>query len=97
MLGICNFSVLDSCTRHCLYILCIVVGMIWKDKRRYRIKAVQMDNFSGLLGIRRINKFSNSQIRENDRIAKKVYIGKCAGNQAVGLPQKRWTGTMKNC
>ena len=29
--------------------------MLWKDKERFRIRAVQMDNFKGLLGIRRID------------------------------------------
>ena len=26
---------------------------------------------------------------DNDRIAKRVYAGKCAGNDSVGMPQKR--------
>ena len=69
-----------------------------------RIRAVQMDNLRGLLGIRRMNKVPNAQIRdlcgvtrgveeridegvlrwfchvkrmENDRIAKRVYVGVC--------------------
>ena len=29
--------------------------MIWNEKERFRIKAVQMENFRGLLGIRRMN------------------------------------------
>ena len=29
--------------------------MIWKEKERYRIRAVQMDNLRGLLGVRRID------------------------------------------
>ena len=35
-----------------------------------RIKAVQMDNFRGLLGIRRIDKMPNARIRELCRVAK---------------------------
>ena len=35
--------------------------MIWKEKE---INAAQMDNLKGLLGIRRVDKVSNSQIRE---------------------------------
>ena len=34
---------------------------------------------------------------ENDRIAKRVYIGKCAGSLSVGRPQKRWIVTLKDC
>ena len=34
---------------------------------------------------------------ENDRIAKRVYIGKCAGNPSVGRPRKRWIVTLKDC
>ena len=26
---------------------------------------------------------------ENDRIAKRVYVGECAGSRSVGRPQKR--------
>ena len=29
------------------------------------------------------------------RIAKKVYVGDCAGSHSLGRPQKRWTDTMK--
>ena len=38
--------------------------MIWKKKRRYRIRAVQIDNISSLLGIRRMDKVLNARIRE---------------------------------
>ena len=34
---------------------------------------------------------------ERDRIAKKVYVGECAGSRSVGRPQKRWTDTVKEC
>ena len=27
---------------------------------------------------------------ENNRIAKRVYIGECAGSRSVGMLQKRW-------
>ena len=30
--------------------------MLWKEKERSRIRAVQMDNLRGLLGIRKIDK-----------------------------------------
>ena len=38
--------------------------MLWKKKERFRIRAVQMDNIRGLLGIRRIDRFLNPQVRE---------------------------------
>ena len=37
--------------------------VLWKEKR-FRIRAVQMDNCRGLLGIRRMDKVLNTQIRE---------------------------------
>ena len=77
-----------------------------------RIRAVQMDNLKGLLGIRRMDKVPNARIRQfcgvtkgvdekidedllrcfghverrkNDRIAKRDYVGECAGNPSVGF------------
>ena len=32
---------------------------------------------------------------ERDRIAKRVYIGKCAGSRSVGRPRKKWIYTVK--
>ena len=37
--------------------------MIWKEKERSRIKAVQMNNFRGLPGIRRMDKVLSTRIR----------------------------------
>ena len=34
---------------------------------------------------------------ENERIANKVYVGKCAGSRSVGRPRKRWFDTVKDC
>ena len=34
---------------------------------------------------------------ENDRIAKRVYVGECAGGRLVGRPRKRWIDTVKEC
>ena len=75
-----------------------------------------MDNLRGLLGMRRIDKVPNAQIRqlyrmtkvvdkkidenglrwsdhmekiENDRIAKRFYVGECGGSRSVGRPRKR--------
>ena len=87
-------------------------------KERPWIRAVQMDNLRGLLGISRMYKFPNARIRElcgvtkglmkvfsdasakrmeNDRIANRVYVGKCGGSRSVGRPRKRWIDTVENC
>ena len=38
--------------------------MLWKEKEGSRFRAVQMDNFRGLLGIRRMERVPNARIRE---------------------------------
>ena len=43
--------------------------MLWKEER-YRIRAVQMDNLRGFLGIRRMNRVPNARIRELCRVKK---------------------------
>ena len=32
---------------------------------------------------------------ENDRIAKRIYVGECAGSLSVGRPRKRWIDTFE--
>ena len=34
---------------------------------------------------------------EIDKIAKRVYVGECAGSHSVGRQQKRWIDNMKDC
>ena len=34
---------------------------------------------------------------ENDRIAKRAYVGVCAGSCSLGRPRKRWIDTVKDC
>ena len=34
---------------------------------------------------------------ENDRIAKKVYVGECADSRSVGRSRKIWIDTVKDC
>ena len=34
---------------------------------------------------------------ENDRIAKRVYVGECSGSRSVGRSRKRWLDTVKDC
>ena len=38
--------------------------MLWKEKERSIVRAVQMDNLRGLLGIRRMDRIPNARIRE---------------------------------
>ena len=86
------------------------------------MRAVQIDNLRGLLGIRRMHKVPNARIRdvygvkrdlderidkevlqwfghvermERDRIAKRVYVGECAGSRSVGRSRKRWIDSVK--
>ena len=44
--------------------------VLWKEKERSRMKAVQMDNLRGLLGIRRMDRAPNAWIRELYRVMK---------------------------
>ena len=37
--------------------------MLWREKEKSRIRAVQRDNLRSLLGIRRMDKFLNAWIR----------------------------------
>ena len=60
MPGVCNLSVQES-----LLVPVPTNGsetMIWREKERPRIRAVQMDNIRGLLGIRRMYKVPNARI-----------------------------------
>ena len=41
--------------------------------------------------------FDHVERMENDRIAKIVYVGECAGSCSVGRPRKRWIGALKTC
>ena len=42
--------------------------MIWREKERPRIRAVQMDNLRDLLGTRRMDKVTNARIRQLCRV-----------------------------
>ena len=41
--------------------------------------------------------FSHVERMERDMIAKRVYIGECAGSHSVGRLQERWIDTVKEC
>ena len=45
-------------------------GMLWKEKERSRIRAVQMDHLRGLLYISRMYRVPNAGIRELCRVKK---------------------------
>ena len=45
---------------------------VWREKERSRIRAVQMDNLRGLLGIRRIERVSNTWIRDLCGVMKRL-------------------------
>ena len=119
MLGICSLSVLESCIKHLLAPVLMYCSetILWKQKERSRIRAVQVDNIRGLLGIRRMDRVPKARIRElcgvkkgldemiyegvlrwfghverveRDMIAKRIYVGECAGSRSVGRLQERW-------
>ena len=46
--------------------------IIWREKEKSRISSVQRDNLRGLLGIRRMDKGTNSRIRQLCRLTKVV-------------------------
>ena len=41
--------------------------------------------------------FSHMERMENDRTAKRVYIGECFGSRSVDRPRKRWIDTVREC
>ena len=51
-------------------LMCGSETVLWKEKERSRIRAVQMDNLRGLLGIKRMDMVTNAQIRELCRVKK---------------------------
>ena len=40
--------------------------------------------------------FYHIERMDNDKIAKRVYVGECAGSCSVCRPQKRWVDTVKD-
>ena len=53
-------------------------------------------------GSERINEgvirlFGHAERVEDDRFAKIVYVGECAGSRSVGRQRKRWTDIVKDC
>ena len=57
MLGICRLSVLVL--HETLLVPVLIYGsetMLWKEKERSKVRAIQMDNLRGLLSIRRMDR-----------------------------------------
>ena len=71
MLGICSLSVLVSYMKHylCLFFR-MAVRQCYGGRRRDLVRAVQMDKFRGLLGIRRMDRVLYTWIRELCRVKK---------------------------
>ena len=46
--------------------------MLWKEREKSRVRAVQMDNLRGLLVIRRMGRVQNARIRELCGVTKGV-------------------------
>ena len=40
--------------------------------------------------------FSDGLAMRSDRIAKRAYVGECAGSHSVGRTRKRWIDTVKD-
>ena len=74
MLGICSFE----CARVSHETLLVRVLMydsetiLWKEQERSRLRAVQMDNLRGLLGITRMDRVPSARIRELCRVRKGI-------------------------
>ena len=49
--------------------------MIWREKERSRIRSMQIDSLKGPLGIRRMDRRSNAQIRDMSEVTKEVMKG----------------------
>lgn len=62
--------------------------MVWKEKERSRIRAVQMDNLRGMLGIKRVDKIRNEKIKE-------VYGIKKGVNEVITENILRWYGHVR--
>ena len=63
--------------------------IIWREKERSRIWAVQMDNLTGLLGIRRIDTVHNARIRQLCGVTKRV-------NEKIDEDVLRWVGHVES-
>ena len=77
--------------------------MIWREKKRPRVRAVQMDNLRGLLGIRRLDRIPNKGgVRELCGVRKgldeRIHEGflQWRGWRGIVFPRK-WAGNHSVC
>ena len=71
---------------------------LWKEKKRSRVRTVQVNSLRGLLGIRRMDRFPNARIRELCRVKKgldeRIDEGFSSGSamwrgwRGIGLPRE---------
>ena len=52
--------------------------LIWREKERSRIRIVQMDNLRDLLGIKRMDRLPNAQIRDARNDGREWIDEKCS-------------------
>ena len=64
MLVVCSLSVRLLHEVLLVPVLLYSSATIWREKEGFRIKAVQIDNLRGLLGIRRMDRILNVQIKK---------------------------------
>ena len=70
--------------------------MLWKEKERSRVRAVEMDSLRGLLGNRRMDRVLNAWLRELCRVKKGLDerndegVLWWRGWRGVGLPRDCW-------
>ena len=69
--------------------------MIWKEKDSSRIRAIQMDNLRGLLGIGRMDKILNARIRELLRVTNGLV--KVFSDGSAMWKEWRMTGFLRGC
>ena len=48
----------------------MIETILWNEKERSRVRAVQMNNLRGLLSIRRMDRITNARIRESCGVKK---------------------------
>ena len=66
-------------------LMCGSTRILWKEKERSRVRAIQTDNIRQLLGINRIDKVPNARVRELCRVKKAV-------NERIDKDVLRWFG-----
>ena len=73
-------------------------------RRRNKVPNVRISQLCGMTkdGDEEIDEgvlrwFGHVERTENDRIAKKVYVGECACSRSMGRLRDRWIDTVKGC